>query len=172
MLFEKNITITGKHATYLKFLSAKTELLNKNAKVAGVFERNIDVFMIAPLFGLLYEMKASEDKSSDDKSNILVEQLVKEKEKIDFVYRLINLADKSEGLTSDEKIECVFRKSGNEQLFFDYLRGGLEYLYDFFSNNTATKIDYYEKMVELVNTFNDEFNDDISYEEKLKNFNF
>lgn len=172
MLFEKNITITGKHATYLKFLSAKTELLNKNAKVAGVFDRNIDVFMIAPLFGLLYEMKSPEDKSSDDKSNILVEQLVREKEKIDFVYRLINLADKSQGLTSDEKIDSVFRKSGNEQLFFDYFRGGLEYLYDFFSRDTATKIDYYEKMVELVNNFNDDFNDDVSYEERLKNFEF
>lgn len=170
-MFEKNIIITGKHATYLKFLSSKTELLNKSAKVAGVFERNIDLLMIAPLFGLLYNRKADEDKTVEDRTNILAEQLLREKIKLDFVYRLINLADNSKGLTSDEKIDLVFRENGDENLFFQYVRGGLEYLYEFFSDNTTTKMDYYEKMVELVNGFNDEFIDETSYEERLKNLN-
>ena len=44
-MFDTNVTIRGKHATYLKFLCEKTKLLSeKNSQNgAGVFKRYIDV---------------------------------------------------------------------------------------------------------------------------------
>ena len=61
-MFENDYNITGKHASYLKFLAAK----NSGAKGADdssptsarIFERYIDVYMNAAIWGLLYERTA------------------------------------------------------------------------------------------------------------------
>lgn len=170
-MFEKNIIITGKHASYVKFLSDKTKYLGEgNAKNgAGVFERNIDVFMVAPLVGITYNRRADEDKSTDEKSNIFAEQISKEKANIQLIYNLVNLVDTSRSLTPDEKISSVFRKEGDMNLFMSYVRGGIEYLFDHFSTGASTKSDYYEKIVELVNAI--QFESEDNYEEQLKKLN-
>ena len=73
-MFENDYTINGKHATYLKFLAAK----NSGAKdadetsptAARIFERYIDVYMNAAIWGLLYERTAPKDSGSDDRARI------------------------------------------------------------------------------------------------------
>lgn len=167
-MFEKNIIITGKHASYVKFLSEKTKQLGEGQSKngAGIFDRNIDVFMIAPLVGAIYNRTAKADTSTDEKSNVFAEQLSKEKLNIQFIYNLINLVDTSKGLSADEKIESVFRNEGNMDLFLSYVRGGIEYLYEHFSEGSATKNDYYEKIVDLVNSIQFESTD--NYDTLLK----
>ena len=44
-MFDGDIKITGKHATYIKFLASKSVQLNKNIPCAGVFKRYIDVYI-------------------------------------------------------------------------------------------------------------------------------
>ena len=80
-MFETNIIIKGKHASYVKFLSDKTKLLGENTAKngAGIFKRYVDVLMIAPVFGVLYNKRAEEDKSNDDKANVMAEQIMREK---------------------------------------------------------------------------------------------
>ena len=53
-MFNSDILIRGKYATYLKYLSKKTEKNDRKEKVAGVFERHIDVYMTAAVVGLIY----------------------------------------------------------------------------------------------------------------------
>lgn len=152
-MFENNILIKGKHATYIKFLCEKTKLLGEgNAKNgAGVFKRYVDVLMVAPLIGVYNNLRASEDKSSEDKANILAEQIIKEKRQLEFGYNLVMLVDNSQNLNADQKIDLIFRENGNFDLYMDYLRGGIEYLYNYFSNGASTRADYYEKIINLVN---------------------
>lgn len=56
-MFENDYTINGKHATYLKFLAkknARDDQSPDNPTAARLFERYIDVYMNAAVFGLLY----------------------------------------------------------------------------------------------------------------------
>ena len=168
-MFETNILIKGKHATYLKFLSEKTKQLGEGyAKNGiGIFKRYIDTFLVAALFGVMKGLRANEDKSSEDKANILAEQLIKEKSNVEFVYNLVMLNDTSKGKTPDEKINWIFKENGDFDLFMQYVRGGLEYLYDYFTDGAAIKDDYYEKILALIDETQLEYNGD--YEGVLKN---
>ena len=60
-MFENDYTINGKHATYLKFLAkknARDDQSPDNPTAARLFERYIDVYMNAAVFGLLYNRTA------------------------------------------------------------------------------------------------------------------
>lgn len=168
-MFETNILIRGKHASYVKFLSDKTKLLGEGTAKngAGIFKRYVDVLMVAPVFGVLYKKMADEDKSNDDRANILAEQIMKEKTNLEFVYNLVMLNDTSRNLTPDQKIDFIFKQNGDFELFMSYVRGGIEFLYDHFTDGASTKDDYYEKIIQLVD--NAQIENDGNYEEILKN---
>ena len=168
-MFETNIIIKGKHASYVKFLSDKTKLLGENTAKngAGIFKRYVDVLMIAPVFGVLYNKRAEEDKSNDDKANVMAEQIMREKSNLEFVYNLVMLNDTSRNLTPDQKIDFIFKQNGDFELFMSYVRGGIEFLYDHFTDGASTKDDYYEKIIQLVD--NAQIENDGNYEEILKN---
>ena len=72
---------------------------------AGVFKRYIDVFLVAPLFGVMKNIRSDEDKSNDDKVNIFAEQIIKEQRNLEFVYQIVLLNDNSKKLSPDEKID-------------------------------------------------------------------
>ena len=72
-MFENDYTINGKHATYLKFLAkknARDDQSPDNPTAARLFERYIDVYMNAAVFGLLYNRTAKRDNSSDDRARV------------------------------------------------------------------------------------------------------
>ncbi len=154
-MFNKDIRIDGKHASYVKFLSAKTEKNDSSVKsTAGVFDRNIDIYMISALVGVLYNRKAPKDNSVNDHANILLSAITNELDNLEFIYYLVLLCDNSVDRTNDEKINYAFREEElekqKEEVFNEYVRGGIEFLYEFFTDGTATKEDYYQKVVELL----------------------
>ena len=51
-MFTGDIYIRGKYASYLKYLSKKTEKNDRKEKVAGVFERMIALYMTAAIVGV------------------------------------------------------------------------------------------------------------------------
>lgn len=167
-MFDNNILIKGKHATYVKFLSEKTKQLGEGTMKngAGVFKRFVDVLLIAPLFGVMKNMRSEEDKTSDDKANILAEQIIKEKQNLIDVFNLVMLCDKSQNKTPDEKVNWIWREHGSFDLFMQYVRGGIEYLYEYFTDGATLKEDYYEKIINLINDTKLEY--DGNYESSLK----
>ena len=46
-MFEKDIIITGTHASYIKEMK----------EVAGLFARHLDIYMLAPIMGILNNRK-------------------------------------------------------------------------------------------------------------------
>ena len=56
-MFTSDILIKGKYATYLRYLSQKTEKNDHKEKVAGVFDRHIDVYMTSAIIGLTYGLR-------------------------------------------------------------------------------------------------------------------
>ena len=66
-MFDSDYSLTGKHATYLKFLAVKNSQDDDDAESvnsAKLFARYIDVYMNAVVFGLLYNRTAKRDTES------------------------------------------------------------------------------------------------------------
>jgi len=167
-MFNDNYRIVGKHATYAKFLNAYTRNLDKEAKVAGIFSIAVELYLIAPLIGASYNRRVPIDTESDDSLNVLAEQILKRQKQFEDVYRIIMLSEKSTESSADERVERAFRDdenpekmTSNMELFHDYMRGGIEWLYEQVTEEvniaTATPDDYLEKIRDIVTLFGDDF---------------
>ena len=111
-MFENDYTINGKHATYLKFLAkknARDDQSPDNPTAARLFERYIDVYMNAAVFGLLYNRTAKRDNSSDDRARVYADAFANERENCIFLYRMVMLLDKTIELSPEERVDRAFR---------------------------------------------------------------
>lgn len=163
-MFNKPYILKGKHATYIRFLSAQTRINDKNAKGAFVIKTAVDIYNIAPLIGVAYNLKADEDTTSTDSYTIFGDAMIQHQSNLEIAYRLVMLAENSSNLSSDEKISRAFREdeqpdkmAKNLDLFHQYVRGGIEWLYEQFTDGATTKEDYLEKVFEVVSLYKDDF---------------
>lgn len=169
-MFENDYTLTGKHATYLKYL----------VNDAKVFIRYIDVYMNAAVVGFLYGRAKPKDNTSQDRARIYADAFSNEKKQCDFIYRLIMLLDETETLTTTQRLDRAFRNDTqlkteeekakhdkNMSLFHSYVFGGIEVLYDQFTSGSTSREDYINKIYDISANFKEEI-EGISYEDKLK----
>ena len=177
-MFENDYTITGKHATYLKFLAVKNSKDDSDSATtsAKLFERYVDVYMNAAVWGLLYLRTAKRDTTSDDRARVYADAFANERENCVFLYRMVMLLDKTTDLAPEERINRAFRYDTqpdkadafkeNMELFNDYVRGGIELMYEQFTDGCSTRDDYLNKTYEVLKTFKDEI-EGLSYEDEL-----
>lgn len=177
-MFENDYTITGKHATYLKYMAVKNAKDDENAATssAKLFERYIDVYMNAAIWGLLYSRTAPKDNSSDDRARIYSDAFQKERENCVFLYRMVMILDKSVDIEPEERIDRAFRYDSQDEkkeafrknmdVFHAYVRGGIELLYEQFTDGCSTREDYLNKVYEVITTFKKEI-EGFSYEDEL-----
>lgn len=177
-MFENDYTITGKHATYLKFLAVKNSKDDSDAATtsAKLFERYVDVYMNAAVWGLLYSRTAKRDTTSDDRARVYADAFANERENCVFLYRMVMLLDKTTELEPEERVNRAFRYDTqvdkadafkeSMELFNDYVRGGIELMYEQFTDGCSTRDDYLNKTYEVLKTFKEEI-EGISYEDKL-----
>ena len=140
-MFDKDMQIRGKYATYWKALTQLPGNAVETSKNFKIFENYIYVYMVAPIIGLLNGRKGQYDPADDSKdtAGMLAEIQIKNASKLKYIYRLITLVDDSEGLSDEEKINRAFREDSNEEsvkkgmeLYTAYFFGGLEVLYETF----------------------------------------
>lgn len=163
-MFERDYQLKGKHATYAKHLR----------DTAGVFKRHIDIYMIGAIMGFLHGRHVPEDNTNPDNVNILADVIIREKAKCEFIYRMLMLLDETTGLTLEQRADRAFRDDADEQamiknmdLFNAYMRGGIEFLYEKFSEDCITQDDYINKVFELVHRFKNDI-DGKSYEDLIQ----
>ncbi len=179
-MFENDYTLSGKHATYLKFLAKKNSRDDQgpdNPIAARLFERYIDVYMNAAVWGLLYSRTSKRDTSSDDRARVYADAFANERENCVFLYRMVMLLDKSVDLSPEERLNRAFRYDTlpekeeefkqNMELFHDYVRGGIEVMYEQFTDGCTTRDDYLSKTYEVMTMFKKEL-EGISYADELK----
>lgn len=168
-MFDKDMQIRGKHATYWKALTQLPGNAVETSKNFKIFENYIYVYMVAPIIGMINGRKGQIDVSDDSKdtAGMLAEIQIKNQSKLKYIYRLIVLSDDSLGLSEEEKINMAFREDNNEEsvkkgmeLYTAYFLGGLEILYEEFVQNCITDDDYIRKMFDYVGDFRDEQNTD------------
>jgi len=170
-MFNKPFEVKGKHATYIRFLNSETLRRDKDAKVAPLFAVAADIYVVAPLIGASYKKRSPVDVTSENRSDsftIFGDAIINRQKQLDDVYRLIMLGEESTNLTADERVERAFRSDENEEqvsqnmeLFHDYMRGGIEWLYEKvtegLSISTATDEDYIGKIKEILKQYADDF---------------
>lgn len=151
-MFDRDFQIRGKHATYAKHL-----VKHKDNTGFPIFNRYIDIYMIGAIMGFLHGRQAFEDSTVKDDVSILASTVIAEKDKLQFIYRLIMLLDTTSGLTLEERINRAFRDDTNKEavannmkLFHSYVCGGIEFLYEKFED-CVTKDDYVDRIFEIVN---------------------
>ncbi len=178
-MFENDYTINGKHATYLKFLAKKNSKDDQSAEEKGgskLFERYIDVYMNAAIWGLLYSRTAKRDTGSEDRARIYADAFAKERENCVFLYRMVMLLDKTTNLSPEDRVDRAFRYDTlpekkdefqkNMELFHDYVRGGIELMYEKFTDGCTTQDDYLNRTYEVMSAFKKEI-EGISYDDEI-----
>lgn len=168
-MFARDYEFQGKHAEYARYLKDEIK----------VFERFIDVYMNGAIFGLFEGRKAEIDSLSNQRAAILAAVFIKEKPKCEFIYRLVMLLDKSTGLTEEERIDRAFRDDTDEkamkknmELFNSYVLGGVEVLYEKFSENCTTEADIIDRVNEIAEDFIEQEIDPDEYLKEVLSSNF
>lgn len=159
-MFDTDYTICGKHAKFLKFLAKKNA---ESEKIFGakIFERYIDVYMNAAIFGLTFSRRAKRDLESEERANtahILANAFSRERENCILLYRMIMILEESSGLSLEEKINRAFSNDAtldqnNFELFNDYVRGGIEIMYEKFTEGCHTPEDFLDRTYEIIAEF-------------------
>lgn len=163
-MFDKEYSFRGKHCEYVVKLTAEFD--NKKHKL---FPTNYDVYAVAPIIGFLYGRKADEDRSGET-TKIFPDKLMKEQQNLLFNYRLIMLLDKGNEPDLDERINKAFRYYGSEKaaqdeiLYEQYVRGGVEVLYEKLIQSANSENEYLENLYDFLEEFNDRYNKSISTE--------
>lgn len=165
-MFEHDYALTGKHATFVKYFKDEAKL----------YERYIDVYMSGAIFGLLYNRWAPVDNTSKDRARIYADAFATCRSDCVMLYRLVMLLEKKTSLDSEARVDRAFRDDAAEEhservaanmdLFHEYVRGGIEVMYELFIEGCLTDGDYLERALEMMEDFRDDIAG-VSYEEKL-----
>ena len=163
-MFDKEYSFRGRHAERVNKLTAKFDGEHQ------LFNRNMDVYLIAPIIGFLYGRKAELDTSSDVTTKIFADILIREQSDLIFNYRLIMLLDEKNESNLDERVNKAFRYYGSEKakedelLFEQYVRGGVDVLYEKLIEPALNSEDYLMKLYDFLDDFELRYNKDIPIE--------
>jgi hypothetical protein len=158
-LFQKEYSFRGGHAEHVQALTSKFGSRNSQ-----LFNRNLDVYMIAPLVGFCYQRRGNPDLTPNgETTKIFPEQLIKESQTLWFIYRLILLLDKKHERDFETRVHKAFRNYGkpeaeeDEMLFDSYVLGGVELLYEKLLENGHSEEDYINNLYDFLSDFSERY---------------
>lgn len=129
--FKKEFEFQGKHAKMV------SELWTPNDYQHTYFRRLIDIYLMAPVIGYRLDRKSPVDYSTTERNSIFSEQMLKEKENLDYIMQMILMLEYADTKTLEECVKIAFRGAESKEqydayynLFNDYVRGGVEELYE------------------------------------------
>lgn len=170
-IFDHEYFFHGVHAERLVALTSQFG----SSSFMKLFQRNVDVFMIAPIVGFIYGRRADLDNSQPDRT-INFAQMTYCKNDLLFNYRLISLLDSNYEADSSKRLDKAFRYMGtpqaeaDEKRYEEYLRGGIDVLYE---KLVQPGSDYQKNLIAFLEDFNDRYlhsDDDVSLVDIAHNF--
>lgn len=161
-MFDKEYSFKGAHAEKVIKLTSPFSTESK----AGLFQRNLDVYLLAPIVGFLYGRKAEPQTGIDRVINPA--QLIYEKTNLVFNYRLIMLLDEKNEPNAEERINKAFRYFNTEKavddeaLYEAYVRGGVDVLYEKLIEPANSPDDYIKNLYDFLEEFDERYNQAVS----------
>ena len=161
-MFDKEYSFKGTHADKVIKLTARFD--DKNA----IFKRNLDVYMMAPIVGFLYQRKAEVNTEGEQKTTkIFPQQLIENQDDLAFNYRLIMLLDKKHESDIEKRIDKAFRNynseraAEDEKLFESYVLGGVDVLYEKIIGNANSPEAYLSNLYDFMEDMDERYNQTI-----------
>lgn len=162
-MFGGDYLVKGTHGERMRFLSQQANKNDNNENGFGLFNGGINLYIIAPLIGVLKNRKA-EENTDGNQFKIFSDAFSNNRRNVETVYRLVLLSEKND-LSNDEKINRAFKSDAdpemskaNLNLFHSYMRGGIDWLYERIFDNSATiEDDYIANLLEMVEEFSEEY---------------
>jgi hypothetical protein len=156
MIFHDDYQFKGKHAEMVNRLTGAFSGSN------SLFTRNLDVYILAPVVGFLFNRTAEID-SSGKPANVLYAAMSKELGTLWFNYRLVVLLDQRHEADFDTRVDKAFRFYGKEQAIPDeeryeaFVRGGVEILYEKLIEPSNTEEDYLKNLYDFMEEFEERY---------------
>ncbi len=161
-MFNKEYSFKGVHAEKVKHLT--TDFDKQGNKL---FKRNFDVYLLAPIVGFLYQNKAPVDKGEVE-TKIFADILIKHQIDLWFNYRLIMLLDTKHEPDIEKRINKAFRTYDkpearlDEELFEEYVRGGVDKIYEKLMENAVSSDNYLMNLYDFVEEVHERYNSQIT----------
>ena len=161
MIFNGDYLFKGKHADKVNRLTAAFGKSNNY-----LFNRNLDVYILAPIVGFLYNCTADTD-SSGNHASIKFDAISRELTTLWFNYRLIMLLDKKYEPDFEKRVDKAFRFYGKEQALPDeeryeaFVRGGIDVLFEKLIESSNTEEDYLSNLYDFMEEFEDRYGQSI-----------
>lgn len=167
-MFDKQYSFKGKHADMVNDLTKEFDV-----KKNKLFQRNLDVYILAPIIGFLYQRKAELDIASESKTTakIFTEQLFPAQDDLMFNYKLIILLDKNNEPNAEKRIEKAFKGNKDEfdeALYESYVLGGVEVLYEKLMEGVTSPEEYVNKLYDFLEEFDERYNQAIDMKQVLE----
>ena len=172
-MFENDYVFKGKHANMVTRLTSEIDSETK----FKLFDRNVDVLIIAPIVGFLYGRTARRDESvqSDNVKKINYQQMSNEADNLKFNYQLIMLLHEKDKIEIEQRLNRAFRYTKDSpeieecyKIYEQYILGGIEVLDEKLLVDATNVDDYINNIYNFINDYNDRYNKTISDEELLK----
>ncbi len=157
MIFHDDYQFKGTHAEKVNRL---TGVFNKTND--RLFNRNLDVYILAPIVGFLYNRTAELDTGGKP-TNVLYAAMSKETSTLWFNYRLIMLLDKQHESNFEKRIDKAFRHYGkdhataDEERYESFVRGGVDVLYEKLIESSHTEEDYLKNLYDFMEEFEERY---------------
>jgi len=157
MIFNGDYQFKGLHAEKVNRLTAAFNKTNSK-----LFNRNLDVYILAPIIGFLYNRTAVLDTSGKP-ANVLYDALSKELNSLWFNYRLIMLLDKKHEPDFNKRVDKAFRLYGKEEAtpdeerYEEFVRGGVDVLFEKLIEPSNTEEDYLNNLYAFMEEFEERY---------------
>lgn len=167
-MFDKQYRFTGTHA---EKVNALTAVFDEDAK-AKLFERNLDVYINAPIVGFLHKRKGIKNTDSNvADQNVFPEQMINNSELLKYLLRLILILDSDYEPSEEKRMDKAFKHFGEDEgdlaLFDAYVLGGVEVFYEKLIEGAAEPTEYVNRMYDFVEEFHERFNEGITSKDIL-----
>ncbi len=166
-MFDKPYRLRGVHAKKARELVA---VFDGDSK-AQFFKYAKDIYAFAPLVGYLYNRRAELDHTKSEETgdeldyNIMAEQVLSVQEELTLNYCLIMLLDSSYESNEEERLDKAFRYIGkkpeDEARFDEYVRGGIDVLYEKLIEGKGEPDDYVKRLYDFLEEIQERFNNDV-----------
>lgn len=158
-MFDKQYRFTGTHA---EKVNALTAVFDETAK-AKLFDRNLDVYINAPIVGFLHKRKGIKNTDSTiADQNIFPEQMINNSELLKYLFRLILILDSEYEPNEEKRMDKAFKHLGENEadlaLFDAYVLGGVEVFYEKLIEGSSDPAEYINRMYDFVEEFHGRFN--------------
>ena len=173
-MFDKPYRLRGTHSKKARELVAIFDGVSK----AQFFKAAKDLYAFAPLVGFLYGRRANLDHTKSQETgeeldySIMAEQVLSVAEDLTFNFCLIMLRDSTYEPDDEARIDKAFRFVGkipeDEARFDEYVRGGIDVLYEKLIEGGGEPEDYVKRLYDFLEDIQERYNAEVDIDALMK----